>query len=163
MKIETARILAEGFEIESEEPPSIMEIEEGNWRFNKPIHIKLKISLPGKTLYVAGRVWTTASIRCDRCLAWFEQRVGSEKFSFEKQIKYPGEIIDLTDSIREDIILSLPLKTLCRQACQGLCPRCGQNLNQKECGCEAIRSNSPFSALDKLEIDCGKESDYRKE
>jgi len=158
MKIETAHIPAEGFEIEGEEPALVMEMEEGDRRFKQPIRLKLKVSLIGKTLYVAGRIWMTVSMRCDRCLTWFEQQINNDRFSFEKQVKYPGEIIDLTESIREDTILGLPLKVLCREDCRGLCPRCGQNLNEKECGCERSRVNNPFSELDKLRTDRGKKS-----
>ena len=42
----------------------------------------------------------------------------------------------LEDVLREQVILSLPARTLCRTDCKGLCPRCGQNLNETACSCE---------------------------
>ncbi len=43
---------------------------------------------------------------------------------------------NLDELIREDILLSLPTKILCRDDCKGLCPYCGANLNEKQCGCK---------------------------
>ena len=43
---------------------------------------------------------------------------------------------NLDELIREDILLSLPTKILCREDCKGLCPYCGTNLNEKQCGCK---------------------------
>ncbi|RMG10252.1 MAG: DUF177 domain-containing protein [Deltaproteobacteria bacterium] len=49
---------------------------------------------------------------------------------------YSGEEIDLWPLLREQILLSLPDYLSCRDGCKGLCPVCGTNLNQRECGCE---------------------------
>ena len=59
----------------------------------------------------------------------------------EKKIKLnyqlAGEImLDITDDIRGEIILEYPLRLLCKQDCKGLCPRCGKNLNEGDCGCK---------------------------
>ncbi len=43
---------------------------------------------------------------------------------------------NLDELIREDILLSLPTKILCRDDCKGLCPYCGTNLNEKQCDCK---------------------------
>lgn len=43
---------------------------------------------------------------------------------------------DLDDLVREDILLSLPTKMLCREDCKGICPYCGANLNEKQCDCK---------------------------
>jgi uncharacterized protein len=44
----------------------------------------------------------------------------------------------LEDVVREQVLLSLPARTLCKEDCKGLCPRCGQNLNLESCGCNPI-------------------------
>ena len=51
------------------------------------------------------------------------------------RVYYRGPQIDLAVGIREAIILSQPIMYLCREDCQGLCPVCGSNLNQKQCSC----------------------------
>ena len=48
---------------------------------------------------------------------------------------YEGDRLDLGEVIREQVLLGLPLKPLCREDCQGLCPRCGKNRNAGPCGC----------------------------
>lgn len=48
-------------------------------------------------------------------------------------VEYTGDFIDITDDIRQNIVLVLPLKPLCKAECKGLCSICGANLNLKEC------------------------------
>jgi uncharacterized protein len=49
--------------------------------------------------------------------------------------------------LREQVLLSLPARTLCQQDCKGLCPRCGENRNQTECSCEQGPSDPRWEAL----------------
>ncbi len=65
---------------------------------------------------------------------------------------YTGEIVDLESLLREQIILMLPLKPLCDEACKGLCPHCGANLNREACQCKTETVDSPFASLAKLKI-----------
>jgi uncharacterized protein len=65
---------------------------------------------------------------------------------------YTGENVDLESLLREQIILMMPLKPLCDEACKGLCPRCGANLNLEACACQPDNVNSPFAKLAKLKI-----------
>ncbi|MBM4301338.1 MAG: DUF177 domain-containing protein [Deltaproteobacteria bacterium] len=63
---------------------------------------------------------------------------------------YTGEIVDLESLLREQIILMMPLKPLCNETCNGLCPQCGANLNFATCVCKTDDVNSPFAQLAKL-------------
>jgi uncharacterized protein len=65
---------------------------------------------------------------------------------------YTGETVDLESIVREQIILMLPLKPLCEEACKGLCPHCGANLNRETCTCSTDAVDSPFARLAKLKI-----------
>jgi uncharacterized protein len=62
----------------------------------------------------------------------------------------------LEDVVREQVLLSLPGRVLCQSQCKGLCPRCGQNLNQAICSCEDTPADPRWNALaglaDKLEL-----------
>jgi uncharacterized protein len=49
---------------------------------------------------------------------------------------YEGDRLDLGEVVREQVLLGLPLKPLCREDCHGLCPRCGKNRNAGACGCK---------------------------
>jgi uncharacterized protein len=63
---------------------------------------------------------------------------------------YQGGSLELEDVLREQVLLSLPAKTLCREDCKGLCPRCGINLNTETCTCEETKSDPRWTALSDL-------------
>lgn len=66
----------------------------------------------------------------------------------ETEIGYYQESgLVLEDVLREQVLLSLPTRALCRQDCKGLCPRCGRNLNTETCDCEEVSSDPRWSAL----------------
>lgn len=56
----------------------------------------------------------------------------------------------LEDVLREQVLLSLPARTLCRADCKGLCPRCGRNRNERACSCEAAPGDVRWTALSDL-------------
>jgi uncharacterized protein len=60
---------------------------------------------------------------------------------------YSGEGMELGDSIREQALLALPVKVVCREDCKGLCPRCGKNLNQESCNCSSQSEDPRWNAL----------------
>jgi uncharacterized protein len=75
----------------------------------------------------------------------------------ETEIGYYQESgLSLEDVVREQVLLSLPSRTLCTADCKGLCPRCGQNLNQAKCSCDEAPADPRWNALaglaDKLEL-----------
>jgi len=63
---------------------------------------------------------------------------------------YNGDGLALEDVLREQVLLSLPEKTLCRADCKGLCPNCGQNLNDESCSCMTAKSDPRWDALSEL-------------
>ncbi len=58
--------------------------------------------------------------------------------------------LTLEDVLREQVLLSLPARTLCRDDCKGLCPRCGGNQNTDPCTCDAAPADPRWSALSEL-------------
>ncbi len=65
----------------------------------------------------------------------------------------------LEDVLREQVLLSLPARTLCSPDCKGLCPRCGHNLNTDPCTCEDPSSDPRWSALSDLRSRLSPEAD----
>ena len=63
---------------------------------------------------------------------------------------YEGEGLLLEDAVREQVLLALPLKMICREDCKGLCPQCGQNLNEGVCSCTAPNLDLRWSALKEI-------------
>ena len=60
---------------------------------------------------------------------------------------YQRDSLVLEDVLREQVLLSLPVRTLCKPDCKGLCPRCGVNRNSQVCSCEVGPSDSRWEAL----------------
>jgi uncharacterized protein len=63
---------------------------------------------------------------------------------------YQGGGLSLEDVLREQVLLSLPARSLCREDCKGLCPRCGQNLNSEPCICDTAPVDPRWAVLSGL-------------
>jgi uncharacterized protein len=63
---------------------------------------------------------------------------------------YQGDGVLLEDVLREQVLLSLPAKTLCREDCKGLCPHCGRHLNSETCECTETVTDPRWSTLSSL-------------
>lgn len=65
---------------------------------------------------------------------------------------FDGKTIDLDQIVREQVLLALPLTVVCQDDCRGLCTVCGQNLNEKECGCERKMVDPRLMALKDIKL-----------
>jgi uncharacterized protein len=63
---------------------------------------------------------------------------------------YQGEGLLLEDALREQVLLALPLRAVCKDDCKGLCPHCGGNLNQQQCDCAEPLQDPRWSALKEI-------------
>ena len=63
---------------------------------------------------------------------------------------YQGEGLLLEDVLKEQVLLALPVKQLCRANCKGFCPQCGKNLNLESCDCVAAMPDPRWSALEDI-------------
>ena len=69
----------------------------------------------------------------------------------ETEIGYYGKSgLQLEDVVREQVLLTLPGRTLCKEDCKGLCAQCGHNLNDGACGCHSTMRDPRWSALEGL-------------
>jgi len=75
---------------------------------------------------------------------------GSFRAEDAEEEQYHGKFIDLDPILREQILLSLPGYPVCRDSCKGLCPACGQDLNERECGCDRRVPDPRWAGLEKL-------------
>lgn len=109
MKIKVHLVHEEGLHLEGDEPPSIMDFPEPLFRFEKPIHYQLDATWVGsRNLLIRGSLSTIIRARCVRTLEWFDLPVVVEDFQ-SHQTEFRGDEVDLTQEIREDILLALPL------------------------------------------------------
>jgi len=99
-------------------------------------------------------------LECVRCLNRFDQPLKwtlIELYAFNKRsVTDSGLIlpenghIDLEPLLREYALLEVPISPVCKPDCKGLCPVCGEDLNQADCGHQAVGVESPFAALKSL-------------
>lgn len=117
-------------------PQEIDERHEDNFHFVKPVRVSAHVDKVEDILIVKAKVESEYGAVCGRCLAEFVKPWSSEfilDFPIEKQAEY----IELTEDIRQEAILSYPLRTICRDDCRGFCLKCGANLNNERCTCGA--------------------------
>jgi uncharacterized protein len=151
MKINVKRLPPEGEDFSGAETGTIIEVDEPDVHFLHPVDYELHAEIRGRELLVTGRLATTATLRCGRCLRMFEQQLAVPAFVHAAELT--GEdFVDLTPSLREDIILELPQRALCADTCRGLCPICGTDRNTQPCHCKAPAAESRWQALDQVKL-----------
>ena len=111
----------------------------------------------GERVSVRGQVTATVTSRCAKCLEPVTIPLHAEMDAlFARQIDpedpdlylFEGSKADLTDAVRDALLLELPYRFLCSEDCKGLCSQCGVNLNLGTCTCqEGLNVDNPFSAL----------------
>lgn len=152
--IEIRLLTPEGVKFDGEEPASMLEIvDTDDMSFPAPVKYDLKASLVSGGVLVAGRAWTRIAGRCGRCLERFEADIAAADIChFYENVNGPE--LDVTDDIREDLILMLPANPICSDECLGLCPECGSNRNLKPCRChDAKPANPAWDGLDDLKFE----------
>ncbi|MGQ0504096.1 MAG: YceD family protein [Myxococcaceae bacterium] len=65
---------------------------------------------------------------------------------------FDGKTIDLDPILREQVLLALPMQVVCDEDCKGLCPMCGQNRNEKQCGCAPKVVDPRLAALKDIKL-----------
>ncbi len=151
--INVSHLPVDGEKLKGELPAAIFAMNtDERLSFPHPLCYQLRLEMAEQTLCVTGNVWTTIDCRCDRCWAFFQPQLRADNVGHMYPV--PGDhLVDLTEDIREDILLQLPLKFLCQSSCLGLCPHCGQNLNLTACNCKMRKSREDqWSVLDQLNL-----------
>lgn len=132
-------------------------------RFVQPLRVTARIQNTGKQLLADVDVRSKIQLHCDRCLEPVEHEISirypeafrrpDQKPIGDEEIResvYTNDVIDLTDGFIEQLLLTLPIKTLCNEACKGLCPKCGKNLNSGDCSCDQVEINPKMAKLAEL-------------
>jgi len=135
--------------------PSVFDPQDEDYRIATPVELSMDIEKAGADAFrVTGRAVTRLEMPCSRCLEPFEVPVDarfelryvpatSNTGDDEREIAeddlttafYREGTLDVMEMVREQFQLALPMKPLCAEACRGLCPECGTNLNRASCGC----------------------------
>ena len=137
-----------------------------------PVSLGFDIFRDDEQFHLVGMLRGRVQLQCGRCLEPFEYPVvttfdlryvprAANTGEGEREIEeddlttafYEDDRIDLGHLMREQIYLALPMKPLCRDLCQGLCPECGTNRNTGTCDCKHEWDDPRFAALKALRDD----------
>jgi uncharacterized protein len=147
--------------------PTAFDPQDPEYRVAAPVELSLDVERSGKDAFrVTGRAITRLELDCGRCLEAFEvpvdasfelryipaaENTGEEEREIEEDdlttAFYREGSLDVIDMLREQFTLATPMKPLCAEACRGLCPECGANLNRTECGCTPKWEDPRLAAL----------------
>jgi uncharacterized protein len=137
--------------VEIETPASEVGLPEAEWPGT--VRASLRVERSGDRVTVRGDVASVVHLECFRCLREFDLEVstpytvfadrrGNASAAEEKDLErddymmfHDGRRLDLRESVRETLLLELPISPRCREDCPGLCPKCGADLNLGPCGC----------------------------
>jgi uncharacterized protein len=141
--------------------------------FRGDIRAELVAELIGALVEVEGTLSFTVVLPCSRCLQSAEQRLEVPLvLSFSRQspqvnvsdeeceltedevglIVFDGDTIDLRSPLEQELLMAVPQHPLCRDDCPGLCPVCGVDLNQQQCGCSSPQFHGALAALKNFKV-----------
>jgi DUF177 domain-containing protein len=149
--------------------PSELDLSDERVTLCGPVSVRGRIRQAGTEVFVKGHVEACAQVDCDRCLKPIELAVGND-FSLEyitgsdyeangsaeltedvmAVSVFDGEAIDIDEIVKEQILLSVPTRSLCKADCKGFCPTCGADKNAGDCGCDDKEIDPRWDALKNL-------------
>ncbi len=151
------------------DPEDQLELDEDRVRLSGPVEGTVRLHRTNQGILVDGTATTPVELQCDRCLEPFAMTVTfplREQFyptidvntgvplpQESDELVFPidqNHLLDLREAIRQNLLLTLPMQAVCREDCAGLCPQCGQNLNEGRCDCVPDIPDSRFDTLRSL-------------
>lgn len=175
MKISVDKIPDEGLELNYQEPADsfdYLKTEEvgAGGKIVGPIVVAIQAKRRGGAIDISGQLLGSTAMTCSRCLDEFTEDIshsfvynclpdeGGEEEKEELTIEnmdvsyYNGGEIDITALVHEQVALALPMRPLCKDECEGLCTKCGANLNKGDCGCRKEPVDLRLAALNDLKF-----------
>lgn len=127
-----------------------LNLSDRNISISEPIEYKGEVFKVDGDKVIHLDIQFTYSEECSRCLQPSTDKISTSVYGkllqakkdltneddeYEEILYYENDILELDEYILEQIIVSLPIKTLCKDDCKGLCPKCGVDLNKEKCDC----------------------------
>lgn len=144
--------------IEVSLPPDALGVDDPRVSGDIDITLAATSSVDGITVH--GSISTPWHDQCRRCLIDVDGvavATVDEIFQHDPRVadavEIVGDQIDLAPIAREYVLLELPEAPLCRDDCAGICPQCGTDRNETDCGCDDAPRDLRWSALEGLRLD----------
>jgi len=133
----------------------------------RPVTGEMTVENTGSLLLLRGRLTGVLKLSCTRCLSEFEQPLAinvEEEFATENTAPdietvdrddpeasaMSDYVLDVSELVRQQVVLHAPIASVCRPDCRGICPQCGHNLNEGPCDCAPQTADSPWAKLQYL-------------
>lgn len=156
LNIDVARLDRDGEDFEGEIDPETVGygLEEGDYATpSGGLRYSLFVQLLGDELLVRGAISQDFDRVCSLCAIPFKERIEEKSFVASLPVAAGEAFVDLTEELRETILLNFPEHPVCRPDCRGLCPRCGADLNLGPCGCgDSGEQDACWGGLDQLKL-----------
>lgn len=150
IKVSIHNLVPEGLPINGTHSPAFLDFKDDMTSIHDDISYDLVGSLVSNGALIKGSVSVTVQTICSSCLCDCEKVLEGDVCHFYES-SLPSEL-DITDDIREDILITIPQNIHCSDACKGLCHVCGADLNKTTCNCSDEGSKGGvWSELDKLQ------------
>ena len=131
MKIHVNQVPDEGLRDHARYDPSNMDMGRDDIHLCEPFEVDAFITRVDTELVVKAGIRCPLLLSCARCLEDFSQTVTADAvFSYKAG---PTDVVDITNDVRQEIMLAYPMIPICQPDCKGLCSSCGQNLNFAPC------------------------------
>ncbi len=167
MRIEVENLTAAATPFEHTYRPEEIDLDEEGAQVVAEAAVRGGATRKGEQVRLRGEIRTEVELLCDRCAAperaplavEFDtsfiplevEAVKAENVELQAEdlilAAYEGDAVDLDELVREQILLALPSRHLCREDCKGLCQKCGANLNAGDCSCEQGEVDPRWAAL----------------
>ena len=118
-----------------------------NGKFTGDLEITGEVVNETANVVVRGKIKCCKEFTCDRCLS---ESTENQIHEFEEEIdsaEIVENLFDIAELVRDILIASQPIQNLCKADCKGLCPVCGQNLNDGECSCQRLSVDPRLAPL----------------
>ncbi|HET6267251.1 MAG TPA: DUF177 domain-containing protein [Acidobacteriota bacterium] len=165
--IDLSHLPPEGLTLDRRIHSNAWKIQENDWQSTGDLVFNLHLTGDVRKTTVAGRLTAQILGECNRCLKAVEvpierkfeltympvdpARLAKEEVELDPMelgVAYMEKMfLPLHELIREQVYLSVPMKVLCRPDCAGLCPHCGADLNEVECGCSSEAVDPRWASL----------------
>ena len=145
MKVFVHKIGLEGMALEQTLPAEMIGLAASDdVRLIAPIEFKAQVFKAEDEIIAKFAAASRYESFCGRCLETVKQD-WSTVFTLSFAIDSTTDFVDIDEDVRQELILNLPFRILCREDCRGLCIGCGANLNNEQCAC-AVRAAKHESA-----------------
>lgn len=134
IKVKVRDIPVPGLGIKTQMTAEELGLTEDGIKYLTPLNLDIHVERAGDELIVDGKAEGRYEFSCARCLTAVV-RERRDEFQIFVDIDPETEIVDVGEEVRQEMVIRLSPIILCREDCQGICPRCGANLNEGLCRC----------------------------